>query len=161
MVTQRNNFCPKLLVFDFDGVLTDNRVLVSSDGSEAVMCNRSDGLGFDLFHRYKVPVLILSTEKNEVVRRRAQKLRCPVVHGVGDKVAALKKYCLRKKIALRDVAYVGNDLNDLAVMGEVGHTFCPKDAHPVIRKLASRILAAKGGEGVAREMAERVLGLQW
>src|ERR1017187_6036448 len=91
---------PKLVVFDFDGVLTDNRVLVFDDGREAVLCSRADGLAFDLFRREGIPALILSTEKHPVVAARAKKLKVPCLHGVGDKKAVLQKYCRKKGVRL-------------------------------------------------------------
>jgi 3-deoxy-D-manno-octulosonate 8-phosphate phosphatase (KDO 8-P phosphatase) len=152
---------PKLIVFDFDGVLTDNRVLVFADGSEAVLCNRADGLAFDLFRREKIQVLILSTEKHPVVAARAKKLKTPCIHGVADKKSALEKYCVRAGIKLDTAMYVGNDVNDLAVMRVVGHRVCPSDAHPRVRAICETVLRSRGGDGVAREVAEKVMRLQF
>jgi 3-deoxy-D-manno-octulosonate 8-phosphate phosphatase (KDO 8-P phosphatase) len=152
---------PKLIVFDFDGVLTDNRVLVFADGSEAVLCNRADGLAFDLFRREGIPTLILSTEKHPVVAARAQKLKTPCIHGVADKKSALEKYCAQADIKLNTVIYVGNDVNDLAVMQIVGHRVCPSDAHPRVRAICETVLHSRGGDGVARELAEKVMRLQF
>lgn len=152
---------PNLIVFDFDGVLTDNRVLVFDDGREAVLCNRADGLAFDLFRREGIPVLILSTEKHQVVAARAKKLKVPCLQGVADKKSALEKYCAKAGIELNAVMYVGNDVNDLAAMRTAGHRVCPSDAHPAVRSMCQIILRHRGGEGVAREVAEKVLGLQF
>ena len=152
---------PKLIVFDFDGVLTDNRVLVFADGREAVSCNRADGLAFDLFRREGIPALILSTEKHPVVAARAGKLKTPCIHGVADKKSALEKYCAQAGIKLDTVMYVGNDVNDLAVMQIVGHRVCPADAHPRVRAICQTVLRSRGGEGVARELAEKVMRLQF
>ena len=149
-----------LIVFDFDGVLTDNRVLVFDDGNEAVLGNRADGLAFDLFRQEGIPALILSTEKHPVVAARARKLKTPCIHGVADKKSALEKYCARAGIKLNTVMYIGNDVNDLAVMRIVGHRICPSDAHPRVRAICETVLRSRGGEGVARELAETVLGLQ-
>jgi YrbI family 3-deoxy-D-manno-octulosonate 8-phosphate phosphatase len=157
----KNRFRPNLIVFDFDGVLTDNRVLVFADGREAVLCNRADGLAFDLFRKEEIPVLILSTEKHPVVAARARKLKTPCIHGVADKKSALEKYCVRAGIKLDTVMYVGNDVNDLAVMRIVGHRVCPSDAHPRVRAICQTVLRSRGGEGVARELAEKVLGLRF
>ena len=85
------------VIFDFDGVLTDNKVLVSEDGTEAVFCNRSDGLAFDFLRTMKVPVYIMSTEANPVVRVRAKKLNIPVFNAVGNKGELLIKLCKVKK----------------------------------------------------------------
>ena len=152
---------PKLIVFDFDGVLTDNRVLVFDDGREAVLCNRADGLAFDLFRKEGIPALILSTEKHPVVATRAKKLKVPCLHGVGDKKNVLQKYCRKNGIRLEHVLYVGNDLNDLRAMRMVGHRVCPADAHPEVRSICQTVLQCRGGEGVARELAEKVMRLQF
>ena len=154
-------FVPKLIVFDFDGVLTDNRVLVLGDGREAVFCNRSDGMAFDLFRQNRIPTLILSSEKHPVVAARAKKLRAPCLHGVSDKKTALQAYCQEQDVPLAGVLFVGNDLNDLPAMRMVGHRACPADAHPAVRAVCRLVLRSKGGEGVARELAERVLGLRF
>ena len=106
----------KLFIIDFDGVLTNNRVLVFQDGHEAVFCNRADGLGFDLLRKAGFPVLILSTERNRVVAARAKKLNVPCLHGIGDKKLAPQNYCRKRGVRLKDVLYVGNDVNDLAAM---------------------------------------------
>lgn len=152
---------PKLAVFDFDGVLTDNRVIVMQDGREAVLCNRSDGLGTTILRRAGHKVLILTTEKNPVVVMRARKLKVPVIRNAHDKVKSLTTYCVKLGIALRDVLYVGNDLNDVELLKRVGFPYCPRDSHPRVKRLA-KVLTCKGGEGVAREIAEKVYGLtEW
>lgn len=150
-----------LLVFDFDGVLTDNRVIVSEDGTESVVCNRADGLGFDMLRAARIPVLILSTERNRVVGARAAKIKAPVLQAVGDKAKALSDYCAARGIDLQRVAFVGNDLNDVAAMRLVGHSVAVADAHPAARAAARTVLATAGGGGVAREIAERLLALPY
>jgi|ETNmetMinimDraft_32_1059908.scaffolds.fasta_scaffold115068_2 N-acylneuraminate cytidylyltransferase/3-deoxy-D-manno-octulosonate 8-phosphate phosphatase (KDO 8-P phosphatase) len=144
----------KLVVYDFDGVMTDNRVFVNQDGIESVVCNRGDGLGVSMVKGMLIPQIILSTETNDVVLQRAKKLGIPAIHGSGDKLQSLSSYCLEKEIRLADVLYVGNDLNDFEVMGQVGLPVCPADAHEKIRKLSSYVTTARGGEGVVRELAE-------
>jgi len=148
-----------LVVFDFDGVLTDNRVLVFADGTEAVWCTRADGLAFDAFRRSAVATLILSTEKNAVVAARAAKLQVEAISGCGDKASALQAVCHERGLRLERVLYVGNDLNDLAVMRLVGTPIAVADAHPRIIEIARHTLTTRGGEGAAREIAERILGL--
>jgi YrbI family 3-deoxy-D-manno-octulosonate 8-phosphate phosphatase len=136
-------------------------VLVFDDGREAVFCNRADGLAFDLLRRKGIPTLILSTERHPVVAARARKLKVPCLHGIGDKKAVLQKYCRQEGIRLEDVLYVGNDLNDLRAMRMVGHRVCPADAHPEVRSICQTVLGNRGGDGVARELAERVMHLQF
>ena len=97
-----------LLVTDFDGVLTDDRVLVSDDGHEAVRCSRSDGLGCDLLRGAGLEMMILSTERNPVVSVRGAKLRVDVIQGSGDKEAALREVVAARGLDLDRVMYIGN-----------------------------------------------------
>lgn len=150
----------ELVVFDFDGVLTDNKVWVMQDGSEAVVCNRSDGLAFDFFRKRHLPTLILSTETNPVVTARAQKLQTEVFQAVHDKGSALKEYCERKGIDLGKVLFVGNDINDLSALSVVGFPVAVQDAHPLVLQKVKYILPVKGGEGAARSVVEHLLDLE-
>jgi 3-deoxy-D-manno-octulosonate 8-phosphate phosphatase (KDO 8-P phosphatase) len=155
----RFRFIPALIIFDFDGVLTDNRVWVFEDGREAVACNRSDGLGFDALRRAKIPTLILSTECNPIVSARARKLKTPVLQSCADKKKAVVDYCSTRGISPKEVLYVGNDINDYEAMRIVGMPVCPADAHPRIKAISRIVLQRKGGAGVAREIVERLLRL--
>lgn len=144
-------------MFDFDGVLTDNRVLVLDNGQEAVFCSRSDGMAIVALRRAGVPVLILSTETNPVVTARARKLQIQALQAIDDKRSALVAYCKEQGIPMDDVWYVGNDLNDKEVMMQVGHPVCPADAHPEIKAISDIVLKTAGGYGVARELVESIL----
>ena len=145
-----------LIVYDFDGVMTDNRVIIFQDGSEAIIANRADGLGVDRIRALGIPQLILSTETNPVVKARAAKLGLEIVASCADKKIALKNYCEKNGYNLQRVLYVGNDLNDLEVMKVVGFPVAPADAHPEIRKIAKLITGTKGGDGVIRELADAI-----
>ena len=147
-----------LIVYDFDGVMTDNRAIIFQDGTEAVIVNRSDGLGVDRFRDQGIPQLILSTETNPVVKARAKKLRLEVIDSCEDKENALENYCLKNGYELNRVLYIGNDLNDLKVMAIVGFPIAPADAHPIIKKIAKMITDARGGEGVIKEMFDYIDG---
>jgi 3-deoxy-D-manno-octulosonate 8-phosphate phosphatase (KDO 8-P phosphatase) len=103
----------KLLVYDFDGVLTDNRVWVSEDGKESVACNRSDGWWIKEITKLGIEQIILSTEKNPVVAARAKKLGLECLQGLDDKKQGLLNLCEKKSMSLSQVAYVGNEVNDL------------------------------------------------
>ena len=150
---------PDLLVFDFDGVLTDNRVLIFEDGREAVWCNRSDGLGFDMLRAAGIRTMIMSTEHNPVVSARGRKLQIPVLQAVGDKSATLTELCVAENINLDRVAFVGNDVNDLAAMKLTGFPIAVADAHSTVQDIAWTVLRTIGGAGAAREVAEDLLGL--
>ena len=146
-----------LIVYDFDGVMTDNRVVIFQDGAEAVVVNRADGLGVANFCDLGIPQLILSTETNPVVKARATKLRLEAITSCKDKENALKNYCAQNGYDLNKVVYVGNDLNDLEVMKIVGFPVAPADAHPKIKRLAKLITKAKGGEGVVKELSDYLM----
>lgn len=102
-------------------------------------------------------MLILSTEVNAVVRARADKLRVPVLHGIDDKESALRQWAGEQDVSLADVAYLGNDVNDLPAMRIVGWPVAVADAHPLVRAEARVVLGRRGGDGAVRELVERVL----
>jgi 3-deoxy-D-manno-octulosonate 8-phosphate phosphatase (KDO 8-P phosphatase) len=144
-------------IFDFDGVLTNNSVFVSEDGTESVVCSRSDGLAFDILKKLQKPTYILSTEKNLVVSSRAKKLQVSVLQGIENKSTSLKELAIKEGYSLQNILYVGNDLNDYHAMKLCGYTFCPSDSHEQIKLLAKNVLSAKGGNGVVREILEEFL----
>ncbi|MEJ1229349.1 MAG: acylneuraminate cytidylyltransferase [Galbitalea sp.] len=145
------------LVTDFDGVHTDDRVTVDSEGRESVTASRSDGAGIASLRRAGIPVLILSQEKNPVVSARGRKLEVEVVQGTDDKAAALTEWAEGRGLSLDRVAYLGNDLNDLPAMGIVGWPIAVANAHPAVLAAARIILERAGGHGAVREVAERII----
>jgi YrbI family 3-deoxy-D-manno-octulosonate 8-phosphate phosphatase len=145
------------IVFDFDGVLTDNRVYLDQNGSEFVSCYRGDGLAFDVLRVLDKPTYILSTEKNPVVYQRAQKLKVPVLQSINNKADALSGLVAEKGYRLENILYVGNDLNDYHALTMCGYSACPADSHIRIKEKATVILKTLGGAGVARELLEDVL----
>lgn len=142
----------KLIVYDFDGVMTDNKVLVDDMGHESVVVHRGDGYAVSQIKKFGIPQIILSTEPNPVVMRRAEKLHIPAIHGVDDKKTILKKYCAENGIDLADVLYVGNDLNDYDTMISVGYPCCPADAECEIKEISCWVSSVCGGNGVIREL---------
>ena len=143
-----------LIVYDFDGVMTDNRAIIFQDGTEAVIVNRADGLGVDRFRSLGISQLILSTETNPVVKARAAKLHLEFIVSCKDKKNALQKYCRKMKYNLSKVAYIGNDINDLEAMKIVGYPIAPADAHVEVKKIAKIITKTIGGDGVIRELLD-------
>jgi len=148
-------------IFDFDGVLTNNLVHLDQNGKESVSCSRADGLAFDVLRKLDKPAFILSTENNPVVTMRAKKLNIPAIQGVANKVEAIKKLATDNNYSLKNILYVGNDLNDYLVMQLCGYTACPADSHPKIKEISGNILTSKGGNGVVRELLEDVLSLDF
>ena len=160
-----NNF--HTLIFDFDGVFTDNNVLINQDGIETVKCNRGDGLGLDILKKFidkknwELDYFILSTEKNPVVLSRANKLKIKCEYGIENKLKFIKDY-LKRKFPLESnkeqgIIYLGNDLNDFAAMRFVGTSIAPSDAHYLIKEEASIVLESKGGQGFVREFIEKLI----
>lgn len=148
---------PALVVFDFDGVMTDNRVVVLQDGTEGVLCNRADGLGLQMLREAGLPLLVLSRETNRVVQARCAKLGIPCLQGVADKWEALRRYIVQHGWAAADVVFVGNDINDLECLANVGFGVAVADADAQTRAAAKLILRGRGGYGAVRELCERLL----
>ena len=144
-------------MFDFDGVLTDNRVLVNDDGREAAWCSRSDGLGLAALRHIGVPTLILSTETNPIVAHRARKLQTECIHGCDDKWTMLSNLLHTRSIDPATVAYVGNDINDLECLRHVGVPMCVADAYEPVKKLARLVTARPGGYGAVREICDLIV----
>lgn len=149
----------KLVGFDFDGVMTDNRVLVDEDGREAVICSRYDGHGISRLRDAGIAMCIISTELNTAVAMRARKLKLDVSHNVSDKVAALRKFADRQGVSLEECAFVGNDINDRAVLQAVGFPVIVADAHPSVLPFATHRLTRRGGYGAVREFCDLVADL--
>ncbi len=144
----------KLLVLDFDGVMTDNRVLVNQDGREAVWCHRGDGYGIGLLKKAGLEVMVLSTEPNPVVLERCRKLDIPCIHNCPDKLSALKALAEERGIGPDDIGFVGNDLNDLEGLQWVGWPIAVADAVPEILAVARKVTEKPGGYGAVREVCD-------
>jgi len=150
-----------VFVFDFDGVLTNNKVYLDQDGKELVICSRADGLAFDVLRKLKKPAYILSTEKNPVVTARAKKIKIEVLQGISDKVDGIRQLAEKNGFDLENTLYVGNDLNDYRVMQLCGHTVCPADSHKMIKSIATFVLQTEGGNGIVRELLEDIFQLNF
>ncbi len=148
---------PDLVVLDFDGVLTDNRVWVSESGEESVACNRSDGMGLSMLRKNGIRVIVLSTERNPVVAARCKKLNLPCDQGIDDKRSALLRLAKKYDANLDDVVYIGNDVNDLECICMVGCGIAVADAHPTVLNAADVVLTNRGGYGAVREFCDLLL----
>ena len=144
----------RLVAFDFDGVFTDNMVYVFEDGSEAVRCFRSDGIGLQKLTRMGIETVIISTESNPVVSARARKLKIQCVQDCEDKRAILEDIAQQKGISLDQVAFVGNDINDLQCLTCVALPIVVQDAHPDVIPVALYQTKRPGGYGAVREVCD-------
>lgn len=154
----------RAIVFDFDGVFTDNKVYVDAHGNETVCCDRRDGLGIDLLRKQfsqhqDVEIFILSTETNPVVLARAKKMKIHCYHGIRNKIAFLREHFSHDPDIFSGLVYLGNDLNDLSVMEHAAYSIAPADAHPLVKANASQVLPELGGCGFVRAFVETLLNI--
>lgn len=153
------------IIFDFDGVFTDNKVWVNQDGVESVKCDRGDGLGFDILRNFimlkhwHLDYFILSKETNPVVSSRARKMSIPCIQSMANKAHFVSSYLSDNNKSSEGLLFVGNDLNDLASIQLAGFSVAPSDAHPIILDQVDLVLNQKGGEGFVRALIEKLIGI--
>jgi N-acylneuraminate cytidylyltransferase len=147
----------ELVVFDFDGVMTDDRVWVDQDGRESVAANRRDGLGIAALRKAGIPMVVLSTEPNPVVAARCRKLELMVIQGLSDKSVALRALLEERQLDPSHVIYLGNDVNDLPCFPLVGCAVAVADSHPAVLFQADLVLTQNGGRGAVRELCDRIM----
>ena len=147
-----------LIISDFDGVITDNRVWVDQHGTEFVAAYRSDSIGVHALRTIGIEVMILSSEPNRVVEARAGKMGVQVIHGVGihDKGRVLRDILEQKNIRAENVIYIGNDLNDLPCFEIAGWSVAVADAYPEVIRAADHVLSKPGGHGALRELCDLI-----
>lgn len=146
-----------LLVMDFDGVFTDNRVWVDSDGRELVVASRADGMGLSILRQTGVKVVVLSSETDPVVAARCRKLDLPLRQGVFDKELVLRELLNEHTVDPAQAVYLGNDVNDIPCFELVGCAVVVADAHPKALERADLILRRSGGQGAIRELCDLIL----
>jgi len=160
MVTPRKNVrkyprIVKLLVLDFDGVMTDDRVWINESGLEMVAASRSDGMGLELLRKKTdIQVVVISKESNPVVSMRCKKLKIPVYQNINDKKTTLDGILKKIGIDPCEAVFIGNDVNDLPCFGKVGFAAVPNDAYLAAKLAADVVLEKNGGYGAVREMAD-------
>jgi N-acylneuraminate cytidylyltransferase len=149
----------ELIICDFDGVLTNNRVWTDQDGKETVAAFRSDSIRIRELQEIGVEVMILSSEPNPVVAARAKKMGVEAIHGVGlqDKGRVMREVLAQKNVNAQNVIYIGNDLNDLPCFEVAGWSVAVADAYPEVIRAADHVLTRAGGHGALRELCDLIL----
>ena len=148
----------RLFATDVDGVLTDAGMYYSESGEELKKFNTRDGMGIKLLQRTGQITALITMEETKLVTRRAEKLAIPEVHqGARDKLAVMREMVARHGLTLQQVAYIGDDVNDLEVLNAVGFSAAPADALPAVRNAVDYVCRQKGGEGAVREVADLIL----
>jgi YrbI family 3-deoxy-D-manno-octulosonate 8-phosphate phosphatase len=146
----------RLVVFDFDGVFTDNRVWTNERGEESIACWRGDSLGLRRLDEVGVDCFVITQEWNEAVPARARKISIECISGVEDKLSVLREEVERRGVALAETAYLGNDVNDAECLAAVGLPVVPADAWEEVVPLAKLVLTRRGGYGCVRELCDAV-----
>jgi YrbI family 3-deoxy-D-manno-octulosonate 8-phosphate phosphatase len=151
----------KLFATDVDGVLTDAGMYYSESGDEWKKFNTRDGMGIKLLQRAGIITAIVTQERTKLVARRAEKLAIPELHqGTMDKLKVIQEMAARYGFSLEQVAYIGDDVNDLAALKAVGFSASPSDGLPEIVNAVDYVCRKKGGEGAVREIIEMILNAQ-
>lgn len=149
----------KLVLTDCDGVLTDTGVYYSTNGEEMKRFSIRDGMGTERLRKLcNIETGIVTGENSGIVTSRAAKLNITEVHlGIKNKVACVKEICERLNLQLEQIAFIGDDTNDIEIMKIVGLTACPSDATHFVKELADLIVESKGGNGAFRDFAEFII----
>jgi len=149
---------PKLIITDIDGVWTDGGMYYDETGNELKKFNTSDSAGVFFCRKAGIPVAIITGEDTRIVQRRAAKLKVDhLFMGVEDKLRCAGELCDRLNITLKDVAYIGDDLNDVTLLKQVGLSACPANAPDYIKKICQWNLPVRGGDGAFRAFVEKLL----
>ena len=149
----------ELIICDFDGVITDNRVWVDQDGTETVAAYRSDSVRVKDLRAIGIDVMILSSEPNRVVEARAKKMGVEAIHGIAlhDKGRVMREVIEQKNIKAENVIFIGNDINDLPCFEVTGWAVAVADAYPEVIRAADHVLSKPGGHGALRELSDLIL----
>lgn len=151
---------PKLIITDIDGVWTDGGMYYDQTGNEWKKFNTSDSAGVLFCKLNNIPVAIITGEDTEIVTRRAKKLKIEyLIQGAKNKLLEAESICKKLDIELSEVAYIGDDINDVQLLSKVGIPVCPSSAPDYIKKYAKFITKNKGGEGAFREFVETILNV--
>ena len=158
------------LIFDFDGVFTNNKVYINELGIESIRCDKIDSLGLNLLDAYikknkiDLKYFVITKEKNKVVKSRLNKLKINSYHGIDNKLEFIKNYLMERFGEINNskegIIYIGNDLNDLESILFSGFSFCPQDAHQIIKDNVKKIINKEGGNGFIRICIEKLMNLE-
>jgi len=150
----------KIFFFDFDGVFTNNKVIVSEDGKESVVCSRSDGIGLNQLKAYGYDLCVISSEINPLVNIRCKKLKIESFNEVEDKGLLIKKILKSKSLNKENAAFIGNDINDIPAYESVFLKIAVSDRNHAIDNYVSFLTTLAGGEGAVREVCDKIISLK-
>jgi 3-deoxy-D-manno-octulosonate 8-phosphate phosphatase (KDO 8-P phosphatase) len=158
MVTKNNISKIKIVLTDVDGVLTDGGMYYSSEGDIMKKFHARDGMGVTLLRKNEIPTIIVTKEQTEIVRHWSKKMKIKeLLDGVKNKELVLHKICKKYNVFSHEVAYIGDDVNDIDLLKKVGFSACPKDGMEEVKKICNYTCKKEGGKGAFRELVELVL----
>lgn len=161
METKERARCIKLLAMDVDGVLTDGRIILGNQGEELKAFHVHDGLGITLAHQAGLITAIITGRESALVHRRATELKIVDIHQkITDKAKCMQTLLEKYDLSLEEVAFIGDDLNDVPLFLHVGLAATVADATPEARQYAHLVTQAKGGRGAVRELITLILKSQ-
>lgn len=151
----------KIFLSDCDGVLTDGGMYYFENGNEAKKFNTRDGMGFKILRKNNIKIGIITGENTNIVRARAKKLKMDILFmGIDNKGKVLDEICNTYKVSYGEIAYVGDDINDIEILKKVKMSFCPSDAHRKVKKETKYVMESKGGQGVIREIVDKFFEIE-
>ena len=149
----------RLVITDVDGVLTDGGIFYSKNGEFLKKFNTRDSMGMELLLNCGIKTVMLTRENSEIVKKRAKKIKIAKLYsGVADKKSILPKILKNYNVRIDEIAYIGDDINDLEIMRSIGFAATPNDGNTEVKKISNYICKMKGGEGAFREIADLILG---
>ncbi len=152
----------KILVSDVDGVLTDSGAYYSGDGIELKKFNIRDGMGMVLLRKAGYKIAIVTTENTKIVEKRAERLQVDdLIQGSYNKMEAIEKLIAKYSLKWEEIAFIGDDINDIVVMKKVGFSATPANATAINKKIADYVTKTNGGYGAVREVCDLFLDLKW
>ena len=151
----------KMLITDVDGVLTDGGMYYSEKGEVLKKFNAKDGMGVEILKNNGIKTVFLTRENSKIVRLRGKIVKADGIYiNISFKERELLKICKKFNVSPNEVAYIGDDINDITIISKVGLSACPNDAVKVVKQKSDYICKLNGGEGVFREFAELILKYQ-
>jgi YrbI family 3-deoxy-D-manno-octulosonate 8-phosphate phosphatase len=162
MVKMRSKIIEKckniqLVITDVDGVLTDGGMYYSDKGETMKKFNTRDGMGVELLLGVGITTVFLTREKSKSTQQRAIKVKANLIQGISDKEKELGKICKMYGVDPQNIGYMGDDINDVAIMNKIGFSAAPSDCSPEVRKISDYVCKNKGGEGAFREFANLIV----
>ncbi|ASV68227.1 KdsC family phosphatase [Cytobacillus kochii] len=152
----------KLIVLDVDGVLTDGKLFIGSDGTEYKAFNTQDGMGISLARYAGIKIAIITGRVSSAVSKRAKELNIDYVYqGINHKIEVLEKIAEDMKINFSEICYIGDDINDLPILKVVGYPACPLNAVSIVKQYVEKVSMYNGGDGAVREIIDEVLSQQY